>query len=69
MHVNPTYATPYPYLEREVIVPNKEAGVNLAGTLTIPTSASPFPAIVFITGSGAQNPDQEILQVPFVPGT
>src|SRR5690606_19253384 len=33
---------PYPYDEEEVIYENKEAGVKLAGTLTLPRSEGPF---------------------------
>ena len=52
---------PYPYAEEEVVYKNKEAGVKLAGTLTLPRSEGPFPAVVLITGSGQQNRDEEIL--------
>ena len=52
---------PYPYAEEEVVYENKEAGVKLAGTLTLPRSEGPFPAVVLITGSGPQNRDEEIL--------
>ncbi len=52
---------PYPYTEEEVAYENKEAGVRLAGTLTLPQSEGPFPAVILITGSGAQNRDEEIL--------
>jgi uncharacterized protein len=34
--------------------------VTLAGTLTLPDGAGPHPAIVLISGSGAQNRDEEI---------
>lgn len=51
---------PYPYTEEEVVYENKEAGVKLAGTLTLPPSEGPFPAVILITGSGQQNRDEEI---------
>jgi len=51
---------PYPYTEEEVIYENKEAGIKLAGTLTLPQSEGPFPAVILITGSGQQNRDEEI---------
>jgi hypothetical protein len=35
-------------------------GVTLAGTLTIPAGAGPFPAAVLISGSGAQDRDETI---------
>ena len=34
--------------------------VSLAGTLTMPEGPGPFPAIVLVTGSGAQNRDEDI---------
>lgn len=52
---------PYPYNEEEVVYENKEAGVTLAGTLTLPRSEGPFPAVILITGSGPQNRDEELL--------
>jgi uncharacterized protein len=52
---------PYPYIEEEVVYENKEAGIKLAGTLTLPRSKGPFPAVMLITGSGQQNRDEEIL--------
>jgi len=36
-------------------------GVRLAGTLTKPKGAGPFPAVLLITGSGAQNRDEELM--------
>lgn len=52
---------PYPYNEEEVVYENKEAGVKLAGTLTIPQSDGPFPAVILVSGSGQQNRNEEIL--------
>lgn len=51
---------PYPYDEEEITYENGGAGVKLAGTLTIPQSKGPFPAVILITGSGQQNRDEEI---------
>ncbi|MFN4033170.1 MAG: alpha/beta hydrolase family protein [Fimbriimonadales bacterium] len=51
---------PFPYKTEEVRVPNRKARIELAGTLTLPEGKPPFPAIVFITGSGEQNRDEEI---------
>jgi len=48
-------AKPYPYREDDVEYDNKRAGVKLAGTLTLPKSGGPFPAVILITGSGPQN--------------
>ena len=52
---------PYPYAEEEVVVENKAAGVTLAGTLTLPAGDGPHPAVVLITGSGAQDRDEALL--------
>ena len=51
---------PYPYREEEVVYENKKDNVKLAGTLTLPKSGGPFPAVLLITGSGPQNRDSEI---------
>lgn len=52
---------PYPYHEEEVTYKSVEYGIKLAGTLTFPESGGPFPAVVLISGSGAQNRDEEIM--------
>lgn len=52
---------PYPYREEEVVYTNEKAGVRLAGTLTIPPGAGPHPAVVLISGSGAQDRDETIM--------
>jgi fermentation-respiration switch protein FrsA (DUF1100 family) len=51
---------PYPYIEEEVTYENKNAGIKLAGTLTLPHSEGPFPAVILITGSGAQDRDETV---------
>ena len=63
----PSYARPqdpkkpYPYIEEEVKLENKAAGVKLAGTLTFPKGKGPFPAVVLITGSGPQDRDEALM--------
>lgn len=52
---------PYPYDEEEVRIENASAHVTLAGTLTQPRGAGPFPAVVLITGSGPQDRDESLL--------
>jgi pimeloyl-ACP methyl ester carboxylesterase len=54
-------AKPYPYHEEEVSFENEEAGITLAGTLTMPEKEGIFPAVVLISGSGAQNRDEELM--------
>ncbi len=50
---------PYPYTEDDVVYENESAGINIAGSLTIPTGNGPFPCVLLITGSGQQNRDGE----------
>ena len=53
---------PFPYGTEEVTFKNPvAAAVTLAGTLTRPEGAGPFPAAVLITGSGPQDRDQTLL--------
>jgi fermentation-respiration switch protein FrsA (DUF1100 family) len=51
----------YPYEEIEAAYENKKASIKLAGTLTVPRSRGPFPAVLLITGSGPQDRDETIL--------
>ncbi|GAF79608.1 unnamed protein product, partial [marine sediment metagenome] len=51
---------PYPYIEEEVTYENEKAGIKLAGTLTIPRSEGPFPAVILITGSGGQDRNETV---------
>jgi pimeloyl-ACP methyl ester carboxylesterase len=54
---------PYPYREEEAGYPNPaHPNVHLAGTLTLPNGVEPFPAVLLITGSGAQDRDETILE-------
>ena len=52
---------PYPYHEEELTYKSMEPGITLAGTLTIPENGGPFPAVVLISGSGAQNRNEELM--------
>jgi fermentation-respiration switch protein FrsA (DUF1100 family) len=52
---------PYSYYTEDVVFENKVANNNLAGTLSLPTKEGVFPAVILITGSGAQNRDEELL--------
>mgnify|MGYP001036646552 CR=1 FL=1 len=54
-------ALPLPYYSEEVTVENTTANVKLAGTLTKPQKDGSYPAVILITGSGAQNRDEELL--------
>ena len=56
-----TPAPPFPYRSEEVVFDNASApGVRLAGTLTLPEGAGPFPAAILITGTGPQDRDETI---------
>jgi len=50
---------PYPYTEEEVSV-SAVGGATLAGTLTLPRGAGPFPAIVLVGGSGPADRDETV---------
>ncbi|MGI8898237.1 MAG: alpha/beta hydrolase family protein [Pyrinomonadaceae bacterium] len=52
---------PYPYDEEEVSYENKRDGVRLAGTLTLPRTKGPHPAVLLITGSGKQDRNEAML--------
>jgi len=52
---------PYPYREQDVTYTNKAAGNTLAGTLTLPPGAGPFPAVLLIVGSGPHDRDESLL--------
>lgn len=52
---------PYPYAAEEVLYENKQDGVKLAGTLTIPRGRGPHPAVLLITGSGPQDRNETVM--------
>lgn len=52
---------PFPYQEEKVNFDNKSAGIQLAGTLTLPQGKGPFPAVVLVSGSGPQDRDETLL--------
>lgn len=52
---------PYPYRAEEVRYQNDAAGVEFAGTLTLPKADGPVPAVLLITGSGPQDRDESIV--------
>jgi dienelactone hydrolase len=47
-----------PYKKEEVVF--YDDSIKFAGTLTLPPTKGPHPAVVMITGSGAQNRDEEL---------
>jgi hypothetical protein len=52
---------PFPYVSEDITIVNAPGQAVLAGTLTRPSGAGPFPAVILITGSGAQNRDEELM--------
>ena len=53
---------PYPYKVEDVTYRSEPGGITLAGTLTRPAGEGPFPAVILISGSGAQDRDETIFQ-------
>lgn len=56
-----TPVPPFPYDALEVAYDNESDGVHLAGTLTLPQGPGPFPAVLLVTGSGAQDRDESLM--------
>jgi uncharacterized protein len=52
---------PFPYAVEQVTYRNSPANVRLAGTLTRPNGAGPFPAVLLISGSGPQDRNETML--------
>ena len=52
---------PFPYSAQEVTFTSADSGVTLAGTLTLPPGTGPHPAVILVTGSGAQDRDESLL--------
>jgi len=53
---------PFPYKSEDIEYDNKEKTMHYGATITIPPGKGPFPAVLLITGSGAQNRDEEIME-------
>ncbi|NND71953.1 MAG: alpha/beta hydrolase [Rhodothermales bacterium] len=49
-----------PYDSRDVEFENPIDGITLAGTLTLPEGNGPYPAVILVSGSGAQDRDETI---------
>jgi len=49
---------PFPYRSEDVTYFNPQSHLRLAGTLTVPQGAGPFPAVLLISGSGPQDRDE-----------
>jgi pimeloyl-ACP methyl ester carboxylesterase len=55
-----TPVPPFAYRSEDIEYDSKDKTMHYGATLTIPPGKGPFPAVVLITGSGAQNRDEEI---------
>ncbi len=51
---------PFPYGEEEAVV--QSGKIKLGGTLTLPKGDGPFGAVIFLTGSGAQDRDETLFE-------
>ncbi|AFH48114.1 Alpha/beta superfamily hydrolase [Ignavibacterium album JCM 16511] len=51
---------PFPYNSEDVKFFNEKDSITLAGTFAYPKEGEKFPAVILISGSGAQNRDEEI---------
>lgn len=51
---------PFPYRTEEVFFKNDDAGITLAGTLTMPPRDGTFPIVLLLSGSGPQDRDETV---------
>lgn len=51
---------PFAYKSEDITFENKEAGIKLAGTLTMPNNKGKFPAVILVAGSGPNDRNEEI---------
>ena len=56
-----TPEAPFPYTETSITFSSLAKGIKLAGTLTVPKGPGPFPAAIFVSGSGGQDRDETML--------
>jgi Dienelactone hydrolase and related enzymes len=56
-----TPQAPFPYKSEDVIYKNADKSIQFGATITMPNGKGPFPAAILVTGSGAQNRDEEIM--------
>ncbi|RSK45035.1 alpha/beta hydrolase family protein [Hymenobacter rigui] len=51
---------PFPYRSQDLTFSNSKAGIQLAGTLTLPAGKGPFPAVVLVSGSGPEDRNETV---------
>lgn len=56
-----TPVSPFAYKSEEVEYDNADKTLRYGATITIPEGSGPFPAALLITGSGAQDRDEDIM--------
>jgi pimeloyl-ACP methyl ester carboxylesterase len=57
-----TPVPPFPYVSEDVEFDNGDKTLHYGATITTPPGPGPFPAVVLITGSGAQDRDETIFE-------
>lgn len=60
-HRPQTPQPPFPYTREEVSYENKDRGITLSGTLSLPNSREPFPVVILIAGMGSNDRDYSML--------
>ena len=55
---------PFPYREENLSYYNRDRSIRFGATLTLPEGKGPFPAVVLISGSGAQDRNSNLLGHP-----
>lgn len=50
---------PFPYYQENITFENPNAGIKLAGTLTLPAREGNFPAVILISGGGPNDRNVE----------
>ncbi len=52
---------PFPYLSENITFENSDAGITLAGTITIPSGSGRYPGVVLISGSGPHDRNSSMM--------
>ena len=53
---------PFPYTIQDISFKNNSANIELGGTVTSPSAEGKYPAVVLVTGSGAQDRDETLFE-------
>ena len=59
--IRPQDPKDFPYKQEDVVFTNSKGGNKLAGTITMPADGKARKIVVLITGSGAQNRNEELM--------